>query len=84
MSVLFKKLRKLRKLNDITLMEVAEKTGLSMGYLNRIERGYVQQIKNDMKRKALVDYIKALEHTTMKDSTITNQLQSIFKNNPSH
>ena len=65
-------------------MEVSDKTGLSMGYLNRIERGYVQQIKNGMKRKALVDYIKALENTTMKDSTITDQLHSLFKENPSN
>ena len=52
------KLRKLRKINEITLDEVALDTGLSIGYINRIERGYITEIKNEVKRKRLENYIK--------------------------
>ena len=55
------KLRQLRKLNDIILDEVAMDTGLSVGYLNRIERGFISEIKNNEKRKKLENYIKKLE-----------------------
>ncbi len=61
------KLRMLRKLNDITLDEVALDTGLSIGYINRIERGYIKDIKNDVKRKKLENYIKDLEKKTKPD-----------------
>jgi transcriptional regulator with XRE-family HTH domain len=58
------KLRKLRKLNEITLDEVALDTGLSIGYINRIERGYITEIKNEVKRKRLENYIRDLERKT--------------------
>ena len=58
------KLRKLRKMNEITLDEVALDTGLSIGYINRIERGYITDIKNNVKRKRLESYIKNLEQKT--------------------
>lgn len=61
------KLRQLRKINDITLDQVAVDTGLSVGYLNRIERGYISDIKNATKRKKLENYIKRLEHKTKKE-----------------
>jgi len=61
------KLRKLRKLNEITLDEVALETGLSIGYINRIERGYITDIKNEVKRKRLENYIKELEKKTKKE-----------------
>ncbi|MFC1513879.1 helix-turn-helix domain-containing protein [candidate division KSB1 bacterium] len=61
------KLRKLRKMNEITLDEVALDTGLSIGYINRIERGYIKEIKNEVKRKRLENYIKALEKKTKKE-----------------
>ena len=61
------KLRKLRKLNEITLDEVALETGLSIGYINRIERGYITEIKNEVKRKKLEKYIKELEKKTRKE-----------------
>jgi len=61
------KLRMLRKLNDITLDEVALDTGLSIGYINRIERGYIKDIKNDVKRIKLENYIKDLEKKTKPD-----------------
>jgi transcriptional regulator with XRE-family HTH domain len=64
------KLRKLRKLNEITLDEVALDTGLSIGYINRIERGYITEIKNEVKRKRLENYIKELEKRTRKEMPI--------------
>ena len=64
------KLRQLRKLNDITLDEVGMDTGLSVGYLNRIERGFISEIKNNVKRKKLENYIKKLEAKTKKDGIL--------------
>ncbi len=61
------RLRQLRKLNDITLDQVAVDTGLSVGYLNRIERGFISDVKNSTKRKKLENYIKRLETKTKKD-----------------
>jgi len=61
------KLRKLRKLNEITLDEVALDTGLSIGYINRIERGYITEIKNEVKRRRLENYIKELEKRTKRE-----------------
>lgn len=61
-------LRQLRKLNDITLDQVAVDTGLSVGYLNRIERGYIKEVKNNTKRKKLENYIKRLKKKTKKIS----------------
>lgn len=61
------KLRQLRKLNDITLDEVAIDTGLSVGYLNRIERGYINDVKNANKRRKLENYIRRLEVKTKKE-----------------
>ena len=64
------KLRQLRKINDITLDQVALDTGLSVGYLNRIERGYITEIKNIAKRKRLESYIKKLENKTKKEGIL--------------
>lgn len=61
------KLRKLRKMNEITLDEVALDTGLSIGYINRIERGYITEIKNEVKRKRLEKYITDLERKTKRE-----------------
>ena len=61
------RLRQLRKVNDITLDQVAMDTGLSVGYLNRIERGYITDIKNNIKRKRLESYIRKLENKTKKE-----------------
>ena len=63
------RLRQLRKLNDITLDQVAIGTGLSVGYLNRIERGYISDVKNALKRKKLENYIRRLENKTRKEFT---------------
>lgn len=60
----FEKLRQLRKVNEITLTEVAAKTGLSIGYLNRIERGYIPNIKNLRKKQRLLQYIEYLKQAT--------------------
>ncbi len=64
------RLRQLRKLNEITLDQVAMDTGLSVGYLNRIERGYITEIKNNIKRKKLESYIKKLESKTKKEGIL--------------
>ncbi len=61
MSTDLTKLRRLRRLNEITLDETAQITGLSIGYINRIERGYITEIKNKQKRERLESYIKELE-----------------------
>ena len=53
-------LRRLRMINDITLDEAAKATGMSLGYLNRIERGLIKEIKNDVKRKKVENYIHKL------------------------
>jgi len=63
-------LRKLRKENDITLDEVALETGLSIGYINRIERGYITDIKNEDKRKSLETYIKNLERKSSREMSL--------------
>ncbi len=61
MSTDLTKLRRLRRLHEITLDEAAQITGLSIGYINRIERGYITGIKNQQKRERLESYIKELE-----------------------
>ncbi len=63
-------LRKLRKENDITLDDVALETGLSIGYINRIERGYITGIKNEDKRKSLETYIKNLERKSSREMSL--------------
>jgi len=64
------RLRQLRKINDITLDQVAMDTGLSVGYLNRIERGFITEIKNNLKRKRLENYIRKLENKTKKEGIL--------------
>ena len=64
------KLRKRRKMNEITLDEVALDTGLSIRCINRIERGYIKEIKNEVKRKRLENYIKELEKKTKKEMSL--------------
>ena len=59
--VLLTRLRELRKYFKFRLNLVAMKTGLSIGYLNRIERGYVSNVKNEIKRGNLEEYIMKLE-----------------------
>ena len=64
-------LKFLRKINDVTLDDVALATGLSVGYLNRYERGYIKFIKNDEKRIALDRFIKVLDK---KSKSVINTL----------
>ena len=59
-------LRRLRMINDITLDVVAKETGMSVGYLNRIERGYIAGIKNEVKRKKVENYINKLSKSKPK------------------
>lgn len=55
------KLRKLRKILEIPLDIVASETGISAGFINRFERGYIKEIKNEKKKIRLEYYIKRLE-----------------------
>ena len=50
-------LRRIRKLLDLTLDKVSAMTGVSIGYLNRIERGYITDIKNHKKEQAVLEFI---------------------------
>ncbi|MBI4149255.1 helix-turn-helix domain-containing protein [Candidatus Woesearchaeota archaeon] len=60
------RLRWLRKQLDIILDEVAKKTGISIGWLNQIERGIVADVKNPQKKKRLEEYIQQLEQRVQK------------------
>ena len=66
------RLRRLRKLNDITLDEVALETGLSVGYLNRIERGFISDVKNTAKKKRLESFIHKLELRVRKEADLAS------------
>ena len=59
----FKRLRRLRMLKDITLDTVGKDTGLSVGFLNQLERGIFKTISNDKKRHVLENYIEQQEKT---------------------
>jgi transcriptional regulator with XRE-family HTH domain len=69
--VVYTILKKLRKEHDITLDEVAVATKLSIGYINRIERGYITEIKNEDKRKRLETYIKNIERKTKREISLS-------------
>ena len=53
-------LRRFRKELGITLDGVAGEIGISVGYLNRIERGLIKDVKNTRKKQRLVNYIEEL------------------------
>ena len=65
------RLRRLRKLCDVTLDDIALETGLSVGFLNRIERGFITDIKNPAKKKRLEACIKRLEAQVVKKEADT-------------
>lgn len=77
----FGKLRQLRKVNEITLAEVSADTGLSIGYLNRIERGYIPDIKNLRKKERLLQYIEHLKQATRQNHTLDKSLLPSTKDN---
>lgn len=56
-----KKLRRFRKLLEISLDVVSNEVGISTGFLNRYERGFIKEIKNIQKKERLEFYIKKLE-----------------------
>ena len=62
-----KELRRLRMINDITLEEVRVETGISVGFLNLIERGIKRDIKSDEKRGILEKYIMKLRRRKPKN-----------------
>jgi len=54
-------LRDLRYLLGITLDEVSNELGISVGYLSRIESGHIKSIKNTYKEERLIKYIQKLK-----------------------
>jgi transcriptional regulator with XRE-family HTH domain len=48
-------------LKKIPLDDVARLTGLSIGYLNRIERGYIGDIKDKTKKQNFIKLYKTLQ-----------------------
>lgn len=64
------KLRKHRRTLDITLDEVARDTGISVGYLNRIERGFIDKIYDPHKQQILVAYIQKLGRRSPKKVSV--------------
>ena len=63
----YTRLRRARRLNEEILDEVALNTGISIGYLSKLEMGYVTSIKKETKRKRLEKYIVELEERAKKD-----------------
>lgn len=62
----FTRLQLLRKILNITLEVVEREVGISTGYLNRLERGNKENIKNVLKRKRLIIYIQKLKKIVKK------------------
>ena len=62
----YTRLRRLLRLNRLIYDVVAWETGISVGYLNRIARGNILEVKNSKKRNCLRDYITKLEKDTLK------------------
>jgi transcriptional regulator with XRE-family HTH domain len=56
----FSKLRDLRKACGWTTEQVVKKTGVSLGYINRIERGFVTEIHNQQKREAILNVMNEM------------------------
>ena len=57
----FKILRNIRRIHRLKLDDIAIVTGISVGYLNRLERGFIPDIKNKDKRNSLIKYIQSLK-----------------------
>lgn len=65
-SSMNEKLRILRKLLGISLDVVADEVGISIGFLNRYERGFIKDVKNIEKKARLEFYIQRLEEKAEK------------------
>jgi len=55
-----KDLRKCRRALDITSDDAARECHLSVGFYNRIEKGYITWIRNETKRKKLLKFYKRI------------------------
>jgi transcriptional regulator with XRE-family HTH domain len=62
---MFQDLRHLRRLHEITLEEVSQRTGLSVSLINKVEKGE-KDIKNYEKRMALRRYVKNLRRRVVR------------------
>ena len=56
------KLKKIRKEKGVTIKELAEKTGISMGYISHLENGS----RSNPSKKVMEKISKALEETIVK------------------
>ena len=60
-------LRRLREKADASLDQIAFETGLSIGYLSRIERGFIPEIGNSEKRRMFESCLSRLEREANKE-----------------
>ena len=63
---MYRKLRTLRKVNELTLKQLSEMTTISKSYLWQIEKGNVPEIKNKIKSLRLDKAIEQLEREAKK------------------
>jgi len=59
-------LRKLRRINNIGIDYAANDIGVSGGFLSKVERGLIKDIKNLTLKFRVVEYIKKLRRITPK------------------
>ena len=59
-------LRELRRACGWTTEQVVKKTGVSLGYINRIERGFVDEIHNLQKREAIFNIMNEMKKELVK------------------
>jgi len=63
---MFTKLRTLRLINEVSLDEMGQIVGLSVGVLSRLERGYVKDIRDYEKRNNLIRFMNKLQRDAAK------------------
>jgi transcriptional regulator with XRE-family HTH domain len=63
---MYKKLRTLRKANDLTLKQLSSMTGISFSYLWQIEKCKRHEVKNSLKRAELERVMEQLERKAKK------------------
>jgi len=65
---MYKGLKVLRHLNNITLCELGKMTDIDQSYLWQIEKGKVLKIKNKVKHMKLIKAIKSMKANARKTS----------------
>ena len=54
MTTPYHRLKKLRRAAGLTLLQAAQRAGISESYLWKIEEGYVQQVQNHRKHRRVL------------------------------